>query len=1202
MRPNLRSLVFVVLFTSTFSIPGFAQPWTVNSDQWTATDALERKLTDAAETGSTRKDKVIAMFYWTWHTDAHAAFTPTMNITNILAQYPEAATQADHPAWQGITPGVFWWDEPLFGYYRATDEWILRKHAEMLADAGVDVVFFDCTNGTYTWKSAYTVLLKVWDQARKDGVKTPQIGFMLPFAANSNSLVSMNQLYQELYKPELYKDLWFMWNGKPLIMSYPESLVAQNGGEAGLKFTASAPFYAVNATCPSWGNNTGNITFRLYKWNSTYLQSVSGTPIAEKTFINFNDNEKIRLTFDAQEAGEYIWVLSNGVDEVGVWKWTDSNNPVVSYYSGLPVSGNYESEISYNAQYNFTALTTGTNHVPISVTASIDAQAVNEMKNFFTFRPGQPDYVNGPSRDDQWGWNENYPQHGYAPKPDGSFEQATAGIAQNASDASGGHAAGFNSPLTYGRSYTKAAGQDNSPMAYLKGLNFQEQWGRAMEIDPDVVFITGWNEWIAGRWFDWDVKPFAFVDEYSAEKSRDIEPVKSWGDMGDVYYMQLISNVRKFKGMQSPDTASEAKTIDMENPATWSDVYPEFKSYKGNTLHRNHPAQGNTVVYTNTTGRNDIVSAKIARDQEFFYFNVQTAEILTDKSDPKWMRLFIDIDRDKSTGWEGYDFIVNRNSPEDSAIVERSDESWDWHSPAKIQYSLSGEMLVVKIPREVLGISNDQAINFEFKWSDNMQEDGNIMDFYVNGDAAPGARFNFIYKVEWADDGYRFPEVPEGTNQGLKCNEYNGVFDTIPAFVDQKLIKTNFLETFAIPAAGSEDFGLTYAGFIEVPTKDNYTFTLNADLAARIHIGRKLVVESENGMGEQTGTIKLMAGKHPIFVEYITKEANTGLLNIQIESSTLAKTSIPASMLFKFNQSPLVSLTFKKKQIYFSPIDSVILVNASDPDGSISRIEVYDNDLLIGEENSPEFAVKDFGIGDHILRVKAIDNDGAFVESIPLSFTVKPPIPIPGTIKTEDYSIGNSLVIINSTDSDGGLSIKVTYGWAEYPVNIAETGIYHFTFRVPASAGTKDVIIKANNHVVGTLDVGNTGTDMEWYDVGINLKLSSGIQVLRLDFPGRITVHKVNVSFLGSGIGIESKLQKTVLVMPNPSSSDFLIQTAQPSSSLVVYDLLGNIVEHSTLKQNAFSGRIGSGLRPGVYLLVVSGIDGSRQTVKIMKN
>ena len=710
-----------------------------------ATDALGRKLPMRSETGNQRNNKFVGLFYWTWHTDGNADFSPVLNITEILKQYPEAATDANHPAWQGISGGVFWWDEPLMGYYRTTDEWVLRKHAEMLADAGVDVVFFDCTNGSLTWKTSYTVLLKVWDQARKDGVKTPQICFLLPFGANNNSLLSLYELYSDLYQPQLYKDLWFMWNGKPLIMAYPESLVAQDGGTAGLKFTATSPFYAINATCPSWGNNVGNITFKLYKWNTNYSQSITGTPVASKTFINFNDNEKIKLTFDQQNAGEYIWVLSNGTEQVGVWKWTDSTDPVISYFGGSQVAGNYESEISYNPEFNFTKLTSGTNHTPVAVTVSIDQQAVNNMKEFFTFRPGQPDYVNGPTRNDQWGWLENYPQHGYAPKAGGGFEQATVGVAQNASGASGGHASGFNTALTYGRSYTKAKGQDSRSDAYLYGLNFQEQWKGAFALDPDLIFVTGWNEWIAGRWFDWDVKPFAFVDEYSAEKSRDIEPVKSWGNKGDVYYMQLVSNIRKFKGMADEEIASASQTIDINDGNAWGAVKPEYISPKGNVIHRNHAGQGTSLIYTNTTGRNDIVMAKVARDKDYLYFYVETADPLTNTSDPKWMRLFIDIDRKKETGWEGYDFVVNRVNPTDSASIEKSVNIWNWSKVGNAEFNINGKTLVLKIKKSVLGVTDDKLLNFEFKWSDNMQEDGNIMDFYVNGDVAPGGRFNFHY-------------------------------------------------------------------------------------------------------------------------------------------------------------------------------------------------------------------------------------------------------------------------------------------------------------------------------------------------------------------------------------------------------------------------------------------------------------------------
>lgn len=745
----MKKLFSAILFVS-FCISGlFAQLAGNFGNGLPATDALGRRLPTFEEAGSSRKDKLVGLFYWTWHTDANATFSPVLNITQILQQYPEAANNADHPAWQGITSGVFWWDEPLFGYYRTTDEWVLRRHAEMLADAGVDVVFFDCSNGNLTWKTSYTKLLEVWSQARKDGVPTPQIAFLLPFGPTDGSMESLTELYNELYQPQLYKDLWFMWNGKPLIMAYPNSMVVKRNS-AGLKFTATSSFYGINATCPSWGNNIGNLTFRLYKWKNNYNETVSGAVLAEKKIANFSDNEKLILSFGKQDAGTYLWELANGTETVGVWKYSETSGTSVSYFNALPVSGNYESEIAYSSDLNFTQLTSGTNHTPVRVLAMTDQQKVDEVKAFFTFRPGQPDYVNGPSTNEQWGWLENYPQHGYVAKATGGYEQVPVGVAQNASDASGGHASGFNTPLTYGRSYTKANGQDSRPEAWLYGQNFQEQWQRAFQLDPDLVFVTGWNEWIAGRWFDWDVKPFAFVDEYSAEKSRDIEPVKSWGNKGDVYYMQLISNIRKFKGMIAEEKASAAKTIILNDQSSWDDVKPDFVSHKGNVIHRNHAGQGDALIYTNTTGRNDLVRAKVARDKEYIYFYAETAAALTDKSDTNWMRLFIDIDRDKNTGWEGYDFVINRNSPVDVANVEKSDKTWSWSSVGVAEYVVNQTALIFKVKRSLLGISDDKLLNFEFKWSDNMQEDGNIMDFYVNGDVAPSGRFNYHYFIDHA--------------------------------------------------------------------------------------------------------------------------------------------------------------------------------------------------------------------------------------------------------------------------------------------------------------------------------------------------------------------------------------------------------------------------------------------------------------------
>ena len=119
---------------------------------------------------------------------------------------------------------------------------------------------------------------------------------------------------------------------------------------------------------------------------------------------------------------------------------------------------------------------------------------------------------------------------------------------------------------------------------YLYGWNFQEQWDRAIGMDPELIFVTGWNEYIAGMWLpkdNWTGDPFSFVDQYNWNCSRDIEPNKGWGDKGDVYYLQLVDNVRRFKGMDKPEIASEPKTIHLGRLGSWDDVKPYYTSYRG---------------------------------------------------------------------------------------------------------------------------------------------------------------------------------------------------------------------------------------------------------------------------------------------------------------------------------------------------------------------------------------------------------------------------------------------------------------------------------------------------------------------------------------------------------------------------------------------------------------------------------------------
>ena len=119
---------------------GTAPAQTVGSDSWAATDALGRKVRDYKEAGAKKSDKFVAMFYWTWHQGNDDTTYRVKNITEIVRQHPEAMKDYHHPAWGTKQPGFFFWEQPLLGYYKTTDPWVLRKHAEMLADAGVDAV------------------------------------------------------------------------------------------------------------------------------------------------------------------------------------------------------------------------------------------------------------------------------------------------------------------------------------------------------------------------------------------------------------------------------------------------------------------------------------------------------------------------------------------------------------------------------------------------------------------------------------------------------------------------------------------------------------------------------------------------------------------------------------------------------------------------------------------------------------------------------------------------------------------------------------------------------------------------------------------------------------------------------------------------------------------------------------------------------
>jgi hypothetical protein len=367
-----------------------------------------------------------------------------------------------------------------------------------------------------------------------------------------------------------------------------------------------------------------------------------------------------------------------------------------------------------------------------------------KLLTFFTFRKPQPSYFEGPTGPNMWSWLEVTPQHVFL-NGRGEKEEMSVGVAQNAAD---GKLSAMSNPRSQGRSYHDGR-WDLTPNAVAYGYNFAEQWENALKKDPQFIFVTGWNEWIAGRFkeFAGYSAPVVFVDEFDEEHSRDIEPMK--GGHGDDYYYQLVDYIRRYKGSRKPPLAGPKQTIILNDGfRQWDTVTPEYRDEIDDTFHRDHPGYNTTTRIVNKTGRNDLTVMKVAHDDQYIYFYAKTKNNITHFTDPSWMMLFIDIDRNHATGWEGYDYLIDhRIKDSHTSELEFTRKGWNWEPKAEVSYRVKGNQMMIAVPRKELGLSKG-AISFEFKWADNIGQVDNIDDFTLNGDAAPPGRFNYLYAAQ----------------------------------------------------------------------------------------------------------------------------------------------------------------------------------------------------------------------------------------------------------------------------------------------------------------------------------------------------------------------------------------------------------------------------------------------------------------------
>jgi len=118
------------------------------------------------------------------------------------------------------------------------------------------------------------------------------------------------------------------------------------------------------------------------------------------------------------------------------------------------------------------------------------------------------------------------------------------------------------------------------------------------------------------------------------------------------------------------------------------------------------------------------------------------------------------------------------------------------------------------------------------------------------------------------------------------------------------------------------------------------------------------------------------------------------------------------------NDQPSVTITSPQNgSTFIGPTNITISASANDPDGSVVKVEFFEDGTKLGEDSTIPYSLAwDAAMGVHVLTARVTDNEGAVAGSAPVTVTINESTNRPPT--------GDILIIRNAVDSEVDLLVN----------------------------------------------------------------------------------------------------------------------------------------------------------------------------------
>ncbi len=182
-------------------------------------------------------------------------------------------------------------------------------------------------------------------------------------------------------------------------------------------------------------------------------------------------------------------------------------------------------------------------------------------------------------------------------------------------------------------------------------------------------------------------------------------------------------------------------------------------------------------------------------------------------------------------------------------------------------------------------------------------------------------------------------------------------------------------------------------------------------------------------------------------------------------------TSPPVTVKVNANNNPVVSLTSPTASTAFTaPATVAIAANATDSDGTVTKVEFFQGTTKLGEKTSPPYTHSwaDVAAGTYSITAKATDDKGGTTTSAAVSITVKAPNVAPAvtltspTANTAFTAPTTVAITANATDSDGSITkVEFFQGTTKLDEKTSPPYTYNWT---NVAAGTYSITAKATDN------------------------------------------------------------------------------------------------------------------------------------------